>query len=77
VLFDQILNSNINNQMLIPFPSLRKLIFTLKKIMFDTGSCNIVEDRPLWLNKMVRYRNVSLFYDDMVNAGITDYGHLL
>jgi len=77
-----IIRSNLKSEhkqinCLIPFRSVRKLIFTIKKILFDSGLCVIAEDRPLWLNKMVRYNNKSLFYGEMVNAGITHYGHLL
>jgi len=80
-----VIRSNLNVEhkqikCLIPFRSVRNLIYryTIKKIMFGSGLCVIAEGyRPLWLNKMVRCNNKSLFFGEMVNAGIIDYGHLL
>ena len=35
------------------------------------------DDKPLWLNKLLRYRRKTLFNEEFVNAGIFDYGHII
>jgi len=62
---------------LVPFRSLRDAIYIFRKPISETDVCQSFDDRPLWLNKAVRYKIVPLWNAEMVNAGITDYGHLL
>ena len=39
--------------------------------------CEPIQNKPLWLNKLVRLNKTVLFNELFVNAGIVDYGHLI
>ena len=36
-----------------------------------------LQNKPLWLNKLVRINKAVLYNEKFVNAGIVDYGHLI
>ena len=36
-----------------------------------------IQNKPLWLNKLVRLNKTVLYNEEFVNAGIVDYGHLI
>ena len=39
--------------------------------------CEPIQNKPLWLNKLVRLNKAVLYNEEFVNAGIVDYGHLI
>ena len=39
--------------------------------------CEPIQNKPLWLNKLVRLNKTVLYNEVFVNAGIVDYGHLI
>ena len=37
--------------------------------------CEPIQNKPLWLNKLVRLNQAVLYNEEFFNAGIVDYGH--
>ena len=73
-------NQNIDHvqiKKLIPFRTLRKFIDTMQKLSSSSCLCNPIQNKPLWLNKLVRLNKAVLYNEEFVNAGIIDYGHLV
>ena len=63
--------------MLIPSRTLRNLIITMQKLYSYTSLCEPIQNKPLWLNKLVRLNKAALYNEKFVNTGIVDYGHLI
>ena len=77
-----VISSNLNIEhvqikKLIPFRTLRNLIITMQKLYSYTCLCEPIQNKPLWLNKLVRLNKAVLYNEEFVNAGIVDYGHLI
>ena len=62
---------------MIPFRTLRNLIITMQKLYSYTCLCEPIQNKLLWLNKLVRLNKAVLYNEEFVNAGIVDYGHLI
>ena len=62
---------------MIPFRTLGNLINTMQKLYFYTCLCEPIQNKPLWLNKLVRLNKAVLYNEVFVNAGIVNYGHLI
>ena len=76
-----VISSNLNiehaQMILIPFQTLRNLIDTMQKLYSYTCLCEPIQNKPLWLNKLVRLNKAVLYNEEFVNAGIVDYGHFI
>ena len=62
---------------LISFRTLRNLIKTIQKLYSYACLCEPIQNKPLWLNKLVRLNKAVLYNEEFVNAGITDYGQFV
>ena len=62
---------------LIPFRTLRNLINTMQKLYSYACLCETIQNKPLWLNKLVRLNKAVWYNEEFVNVGIVAYGHLI
>ena len=65
-LLNCLISSNLNVEhvqikKLIPFRTLRNLINTMQKLYSYTCLCEPIQNKPLWLNKLVRLNTVRLY----------------
>ena len=77
-----VISSNLNIEhvqikKLILFRTLRNLINTMLKTYSYTCLCEPIQNKPSWLNKLVRLNKAVLYNEEFDNAGIVDYGHLI
>ena len=49
----------------------------MQKLRSSACLCNPIQNKPLWLNKLVRLNKAVLYNEEFVNAGIVDCGHLI
>ena len=73
-----VISSNLNiEHVQIKKLTLRNLINTMQKLYSYACLCEPIQNKPLWLNKLVRLNKAVLYNEELVNAGIVDYGHLI
>ena len=77
-----VISSNLNIEhvqikKLIPFRTLRNLVNTMQKPYSYACLCEPIQNKPLWLNKLVRLNKAVLYNEEFVNPRIVDYGHLI
>ena len=75
------MSSNLNIEhdqikKLIPFRTLRTLINTMRKLYSYACLSEPIQNKPLWVNKLVRFDKAVLYNEEFVNVGTVDYGHL-
>ena len=49
----------------------------MQKLYSYTCLCEPIQNKPLWLNKLVRLNKAVLYNEEFVNAKIVDNGHLI
>ena len=62
---------------MIPFRVSKNLINTMQKLYSCACLCKPIQNKPLWLNKLVRLNKAVLYNKEFVKPGIIDCGHLI
>ena len=74
-----VIRSNLNikdvqiKKLILLFRTLRNLINIIQNLYSSACLCEPIQNKSLWLNKLVRLNKAVLYNKEFVNAGILDY----